>query len=132
MALQVLRWGALVFGVFYGFSHQSAISSRDRTAHAQHEYERKESLIKQARQAWQDKTNPPKSGGMYHPHLVFGADSTGAGEWIRAGGLCKTFGRYGRGWDGSRTRTNSSTVISNPDDPNFDLEKYLQSVPTGQ
>ncbi|RMZ04971.1 hypothetical protein D0860_06137 [Hortaea werneckii] len=78
----VLRWGALAFGVFYGFSHQSAINSRDRSAHAQHEYERKEKLIQQARDEWQRKTQPQSGSG----------------------------------------------VISNPEDPNFDLEKYLQTV----
>ncbi|KAI7296931.1 hypothetical protein KC352_g24 [Hortaea werneckii] len=77
----VLRWGALAFGVFYGFSHQSAINSRDRSAHAQHEYERKEKLIQQARDEWQRKTQPQSGSG----------------------------------------------VISNPEDPNFDLEKYLQT-----
>ncbi|RMY15557.1 hypothetical protein D0867_06792 [Hortaea werneckii] len=80
--LPVLRWGALAFGVFYGFSHQSAINSRDRSAHAQHEYERKEKLIQQARDEWQRKTQPQSGSG----------------------------------------------VISNPEDPNFDLEKYLQTV----
>merc|ERR1711939_222933 len=76
--VNVLRWGALAFGVFYGFSHQSAINSRDRSAHAQHEYERKEKLIQQARDEWQRKTQPQSGSG----------------------------------------------VISNPEDPNFDLEKY--------
>ncbi|KAI7240642.1 hypothetical protein KC330_g1174 [Hortaea werneckii] len=80
--VNVLRWGALTFGVFYGFSHQSAINSRDRSAHAQHEYERKEKLIQQARDEWQRKTQPQSGSG----------------------------------------------VISNPEDPNFDLEKYLQTV----
>merc|ERR1712070_608312 len=80
--VNVLRWGALAFGVFYGFSHQSAINSRDRSAHAQHEYERKEKLIQQARDEWQRKTQPQSGSG----------------------------------------------VISNPEDPNFDLEKYLQTV----
>ncbi|TKA31686.1 hypothetical protein B0A50_01764 [Salinomyces thailandicus] len=81
--VNVLRWGALAFGVFYGFSHQTAISSRDKTAHAQHEYSRKEKLIQQAREEWQRKSQPQPAG-----------------------------------------------VISNPDDPKFDLEKYLQSVPS--
>jgi hypothetical protein len=59
---QVLRWGALAFGVFYGFSHQTAISSRDKIAAAKHEYERKENLINQAKAAWAQK-NAPKGQG---------------------------------------------------------------------
>lgn len=61
-ALQTLRWGALVFGVFYGFSHQSAISTRDKTAAAQHEYERKQHLINDAKAAWQKKNAPQSQG----------------------------------------------------------------------
>ena len=60
--VNVLRWGALAFGVFYGFSHQTAISSRDKIAAAQHEYERKEKLINQAKAAWAQK-NAPKGQG---------------------------------------------------------------------
>ncbi|RMY55372.1 hypothetical protein D0865_04210 [Hortaea werneckii] len=93
--VNVLRWGALAFGVFYGFSHQSAINSRDRSAHAQHEYERKEKLIQQARDEWQRKTQPQSGSG---------------------------------GESGETGNTNPIVVISNPEDPNFDLEKYLQTV----
>lgn len=56
---QVLRWGALVFGVFYGFSHQSSISARDRNAKIRHEYEHKQKLIDQAKSEWKKKTSPP-------------------------------------------------------------------------
>ena len=59
---QVLRWGALAFGVFYGFSHQTAISSKDKIAAAKHEYERKEKLIQQAKAAWAQKNAPKGSG----------------------------------------------------------------------
>lgn len=59
---QVLRWGALAFGVFYGFSHQTAITSKDKIAAAKHEYERKEKLIEQAKAAWAQK-NAPKGQG---------------------------------------------------------------------
>lgn len=60
---QVLRWSALTFGVFYGFSHQTGISSRDKSAHAQHEYERKQKLIEQAREEYRRKTQPQQSSG---------------------------------------------------------------------
>ena len=55
---QVLRWGALVFGVFYGFSHQTAITAQDKIAASKHEYERKEKLISQAKAAWAQKNAP--------------------------------------------------------------------------
>lgn len=55
---QVLRWGALAFGVFYGFTHQTAISSRDKIAAEKHDYERKEKLISDAKAAWAKKNAP--------------------------------------------------------------------------
>lgn len=55
---QVLRWGALAFGVFYGFTHQTAITSRDKISAEKHEYERKEKLIREAKAAWAKKTAP--------------------------------------------------------------------------
>ena len=58
---QVLRWGALVFSVFYGFSHQHAISSRDKQAAYQHEYDRKAKLISDAKAKFAEKSRP--SGG---------------------------------------------------------------------
>ena len=59
---QVLRWGALAFGVFYGFSHQAAITTKDKIAASKHEYERKEKLINEAKAAWAQK-NAPKGQG---------------------------------------------------------------------
>ncbi|EME49370.1 hypothetical protein DOTSEDRAFT_119772, partial [Dothistroma septosporum NZE10] len=80
--VQVLRWGALVFGVFYGFSHQQAITSRDKAAAAQHEWDRKQNLINEAKKQFAEK-HSKKSG------------------------------------DG---------VITNPEDPKFDLEAYFKKV----
>ncbi|KAK4507868.1 hypothetical protein PRZ48_001603 [Zasmidium cellare] len=80
--VNVLRWGALTFGVFYGFSHQQAINSRDRAAEAKAEYERKQKLIDEAKAKFVEKTQPKKGDG----------------------------------------------IITNPDDPKFDLEKYLTKV----
>lgn len=57
--LQVLRWSALVFGVFYGFSHQSAIYSSDKKAAAQHEWDRKVKLIDQAKEKYAKKDQKP-------------------------------------------------------------------------
>ena len=61
---QVFRWSALVVGVFYGFSHQSSITARDKANHAKHEYENKQKLIDQAKAEYKRKTSPETDGGM--------------------------------------------------------------------
>ncbi|KAK5722930.1 F1F0 ATP synthase subunit e, mitochondrial [Elasticomyces elasticus] len=81
--VNVLRWSALVFGVFYGFSHQNAIYNKDKIVASQHEWDRKQSLIDQAKQEWRKK-NDPSSG--------------------------------------------KNGVISDPENPKFDLEAYLNDV----
>ncbi|CAK3960013.1 related to F1F0-ATP synthase subunit E [Lecanosticta acicola] len=80
--VNVLRWGALTFGIFYGFTHQQAIFAKDKTAAYQHEYDRKQKLIDEAKAKYAEKTTPKTGDG----------------------------------------------VITNPDDPKFDLEKYLDKV----
>ncbi|KAK5126870.1 hypothetical protein LTR08_004570 [Meristemomyces frigidus] len=82
--VNVLRWGALVFGVFYGLSHQTQISSQAKIAAAQHDWDRKASLIEEARAEFKKQTSGPEQG---------------------------------------------SSVISDPNNPKFDLEAYLKSVP---
>ena len=68
--LQVLRYSALVAGLFYGVYHQSSLNSQTRHAEATREYERKANLIEQAKAEWKKKTAPPaapqtqSSGGM--------------------------------------------------------------------
>jgi F-type H+-transporting ATP synthase subunit e len=63
LLLQVLRWGALALGVFYGFSHQQAIHSRDKTAAYQAEYERKHKLIQEAKAKFAEKHSPKNGDG---------------------------------------------------------------------
>ncbi|KAI9819490.1 MAG: hypothetical protein M1827_006938 [Pycnora praestabilis] len=46
---KVLRYSALVFGVFYGFSHQASLTAAQKIAHLNQEYERKANLISQAK-----------------------------------------------------------------------------------
>jgi F-type H+-transporting ATP synthase subunit e len=53
----------LTFGVFYGFTHQSAIFAREKSAAAHHEYERKSKLIDNAKAAYAEKTSPKKGDG---------------------------------------------------------------------
>ncbi|EGR50959.1 uncharacterized protein TRIREDRAFT_72941 [Trichoderma reesei QM6a] len=56
--VNVLRWSALAFGVFYGFSHQRTITATQRAQHAQHEYEQKQKLIEQAKAEYAKKKAP--------------------------------------------------------------------------
>jgi F-type H+-transporting ATP synthase subunit e len=56
--LQVLRWSALGFGVFYGVYHQASISARDRMAAAKADYDHKAKLISEAKAEYNKKTNP--------------------------------------------------------------------------
>lgn len=65
-SLQVLRWSALIAGVFYGFTHQRTITAQQAAAHAKAEYDHKADLIQKAKLEWAKKTLPPQaktSGG---------------------------------------------------------------------
>lgn len=69
--IQVLRWGALATGLFYGAYTQLSISAREKVHAEQKAYSHKESLIRQAKAEWA-KTHPqeqPKasSGGTLQP-----------------------------------------------------------------
>ena len=55
---QVLRYSALCFGVLYGFYHQRTITSSQRSAAAQHEYEHKQKLIAEAKKAYAKSKQP--------------------------------------------------------------------------
>lgn len=66
-----MRWGALVFGVFYGFSHQTSISSQAKATAAQHDYDRKAKLIDQARAEFKRQTQPQDSKVQGGGELAF-------------------------------------------------------------
>ncbi|KAF2442600.1 hypothetical protein P171DRAFT_434074 [Karstenula rhodostoma CBS 690.94] len=57
VGVNVLRWGALATGVFYGLYNQVSISSRERLQAKQREWDQHESLIQQAKAEWA-KTHP--------------------------------------------------------------------------
>lgn len=64
----MLRYTALGLGIFYGFTHQRSITSSQKAAAAQKEYERKEKLIEQAKAEFAKKNSPVKAadaGGAY-------------------------------------------------------------------
>ncbi|KAH9891490.1 ATP synthase subunit E [Xylariomycetidae sp. FL2044] len=56
--VNVLRYSALAFGIFYGFTHQRAITSAQKQAAAQKEYEHKQQLIQQAKAEYSRAKNP--------------------------------------------------------------------------
>ncbi|KAK7744931.1 F1F0 ATP synthase subunit e, mitochondrial [Cytospora paraplurivora] len=56
--VNVLRYSALAFGVFYGFSHQRSINAANRAAAEKREYEHKQELIEKAKAEFARKNNP--------------------------------------------------------------------------
>ncbi|KAI0862026.1 ATP synthase subunit E [Xylaria cubensis] len=56
--VNVLRYSALAFGVFYGFTHQRSITTTQRAAAAKKEYEHKQHLIEQAKAEYSKSKNP--------------------------------------------------------------------------
>jgi F-type H+-transporting ATP synthase subunit e len=58
---KVLRYSALLFGIFYGFSHQRTIAANNKASHVEHEYKHKESLIEKAKLEWKKKNMPPEA-----------------------------------------------------------------------
>ncbi|KIJ53654.1 hypothetical protein M422DRAFT_201867 [Sphaerobolus stellatus SS14] len=77
--VNVVRYSALLAGVFYGISHRRTLQAEKNVRDEHHAEERRAHLIKEAKQAWQDKQKAAKSTG----------------------------------------------VITNPEDPKFDLEKLI-------
>lgn len=59
----MLRYSALIFGIFYGFQHQRTITAQNHAAHAQAEWRNKESLIEKAKLEWKKKQNPQSFKG---------------------------------------------------------------------
>ncbi|ORY95271.1 ATP synthase subunit E [Syncephalastrum racemosum] len=54
--VNVGRWSALAFGVVYGVTHNASLQKQEEQKKLQLEYERKEHLIEQARQAYAKKS----------------------------------------------------------------------------
>ncbi|KAK4087220.1 hypothetical protein PCL_07505 [Purpureocillium lilacinum] len=109
----VLRWSALAVGVFYGFSHQRTITTTQRAAHEQHEYEQKQKLIDQAKAEFAKQKNPQpasQSDGMSPEPSV-------------------TDRRWRRNvLAGVMQQLTLAAVITDVENPKFDLEKYLLQV----
>ncbi|KAK0881244.1 F1F0 ATP synthase subunit e, mitochondrial [Friedmanniomyces endolithicus] len=115
--VNLLRWSALAVGVFYGFSHQNAIHSRDKKAVTQHEWDRKAQIIDQAKAEWK-KRNDPDSG-----------KDNGGEHVLHAHMERKCFRRESCAVAlEDCVLTTRCAVISDPQNPKFDLEAYLNDV----
>lgn len=103
LAIQVLRWSALFGGVFYGLYRQSTLNTQAKLAEHEREYKHKESLIQKAKAEWAKKNAPAdtKNGRTYYPQQQC---------WNR---------------DKGRLIDQTAIVITDPEDPKFDLEKFL-------
>ncbi|KAK4079848.1 hypothetical protein Trihar35433_953 [Trichoderma harzianum] len=128
--VNVLRWSALAFGVFYGFSHQRTITTTQRAQHAQHEYEQKQKLIDQAKAeyakknapvtaATNDGTHDPKDYGMAY------ASPFSSGVILASQGM---EGGHGSAYLDFVSKANSRTAATDVNSPEFDLEKYLLKI----
>jgi len=59
--VNVLRWSALVAGIFYGFSHQRTITSNLAASHEEKEYKHRAGLIQKAKAEWAKKNSPSQA-----------------------------------------------------------------------
>jgi len=60
--VNVVRYTALVTGIFYGISHRRALQARENEKRAHEETQRQEKLLQRAREAWKEKlAGPPKT-----------------------------------------------------------------------
>ncbi|KAF4983483.1 hypothetical protein FZEAL_1106 [Fusarium zealandicum] len=121
--VNVLRWSALGVGIFYGFTHQRAITSAQKAEHATHEYEKKEKLISQAKAEFAKKNNPTLASGDSGTCPPAQPPSPPlAPEQLR-----EAF-RISQADAPKRPQTNTGLVVTDPADPKFDLEKLLLKV----
>ncbi|KAK5657112.1 hypothetical protein OQA88_3640, partial [Cercophora sp. LCS_1] len=93
-------------GVFYGFYHQRTITTTQRAAAAQRDYEHKQKLIEQAKQAYAKSKQPASAAAAPQP-------SGGRELFLSSPGS-------------SRVLTQGA-VNQDPNDPNFDLGTYIEA-----
>ena len=63
MCWQVVRYSALLTGVFYGIVHRRTLQGQEDVKKVKHAEQRREELLKRARQAWRDKQSAHKDDG---------------------------------------------------------------------
>ncbi|KAG8833674.1 hypothetical protein FRC17_010278 [Serendipita sp. 399] len=99
--VNVVRYSALIGGIAYGIVHRRTLQAHENKKREHAAEHHRQHLIEEARKAWREQHKPKSTGG--------GED------------LC--LGLFG----GTLAHIHT-TVITNPDDPNFDLEKLLLSL----
>lgn len=71
--IQVLRYGALVTGVLYGFTHDLSLKAEGAKKKEEAEYQKKVKLIEEAKAEYK-KLNPPQASSSFNledPNLDF-------------------------------------------------------------
>ncbi|UZJ51854.1 hypothetical protein CBS101457_001174 [Exobasidium rhododendri] len=99
--VNVARYSALVGGIGYGIVHQRTLQKREDVRAANHEKQYQEKLLENKRKEQDQK-------------ILAAVHTSGSGE--RIAGLMHYF-----------TWTHRA-VVSDPESPQFDLEKYLVSL----
>jgi hypothetical protein len=146
---QVLRWSALFSGVAYGIYHQRALRQQEDINHMQRKYQSEESLINKAKAEWakknmpQDKKNASGGGKSRACFLVHVSEGE-AYESEATHRLGRSFRQATIEASPGPTEPCSCVlqaydeclcpdtdvlplVITDPEDPKFDLEAYLIS-----
>ncbi|KAL1302427.1 hypothetical protein AAFC00_002820 [Neodothiora populina] len=82
--VNVFRWSALALGVAYGFSHQASISAADKLRENAQEYERKQSLISQAKAEFARKNAPKDSSSKSSANTDFSSPSFDLEAWLKS------------------------------------------------
>ena len=118
----MLRYSALITGIFYGIYHQSSLLSQQKANDLNRKYSAEESLIAKAKAEYvkktlpQDKKNSGGGGELPSWQLVFEeGQGIATRQWLSQGG-CSIL---------DMANVAISTVTSDPDDAQFDLEAYL-------
>lgn len=70
MRWQVVRYSALLTGVFYGIVHRRTLQAQEDVKKEKHVEERHEQLLKRAQQAWRDKQSHKKDDGEWFGPVV--------------------------------------------------------------
>jgi F-type H+-transporting ATP synthase subunit e len=119
---KVLRYSALGAGVFYGFYHQRSLNAQFKMNDLTRKYQAEESLIAKAKAEYTKKTMPKES-------KTAGGDGEDSFSYSL---LCgKEMRRLSRHYcdfspiQSTRANRSFTLVISDPNDPRFDLEAYL-------
>jgi F-type H+-transporting ATP synthase subunit e len=60
---QVVRYSALVGGIFYGIMHKRTLQAKENKRKEHEAEHRREKLIADARKAWQEQNAPKRFGG---------------------------------------------------------------------